>query len=215
MNGIPGRRLLLPAARAAHVQTLRVLLTAAFLSLTSRPQTRTCKLPTAVWPRQSRLGAPYFWFKRTDRCRAPYPALIIRAVISRRGLHESLPTICAIFCCLATRLGFLTWISILATHIRFDKTRRVQDVPDSGLTCHALLRIYVDYTVLVFYSLAALVKDSAVFFDNGEPFDYAAFTIGCPGTSLYLILISGRIITTDARGTPLRRGRSVHGQSQR
>ncbi|KAH3682312.1 hypothetical protein WICPIJ_006727 [Wickerhamomyces pijperi] len=142
--------------------------------------------------------APKF-FAKTNRWGIPYNALtccLCFACLAFMCVAQSSADVFNYFVNVVSIFGLLTWISILTTHIYFNKALDAQGVDKSTLAYRAPFQPYGTYAALVVCIIVAFIKNFTVFI-NG--FNYKTFITGYIGLPVYVIAYFGYKFTTGAR----------------
>lgn len=142
-------------------------------------------------------------FAWTDRRGVPVPALALCSTvccIAYLNCSNDSKTVFKYFVNLVTIFGLLTWITILLTHIRFVKARRVQGITNADMPYVAPLGVTGSMIGLFFAILIAFTKNFTVFIGK---FDYISFITGYLGIPLYLLMFLGYKVFKRSRWIPL------------
>lgn len=134
--------------------------------------------------------APRF-FAKTNRWGVPYNALICClcfCCLAFMSVAQSSADIFNYFVNVVSIFGLLTWISILITHIYFNKALDAQGVDKSTLSYRAPFQPYGTWIALVICIIVAFIKNFTVFI-NG--FKYKTFITGYIGLPVYVIAYFG------------------------
>lgn len=128
---------------------------------------------------------------KTDSRGVPIWSLALSAAfcgLAFMNVSNDSKTVFGYFVNLVTIFGLLTWISILVTHIYFDRARKAQGVTNDQMPYRAPFGVMGTYFALFWCILIALTKNFDVFIGG---FKYQTFITGYLGIPLYLIMIFG------------------------
>ena len=138
--------------------------------------------------KQGKAPAIFAW---TDKRGVPVPALLNGALFCCLGflnVADDSKVVFGYFVNLVTIFGLLTWITILITHIRFVRARRLQGIPDTEMPYVAPLGVAGSAVALFFAVLITIFKNFTAFIG---PFNVSSFVTGYLGIPLYVVMYVG------------------------
>lgn len=133
-------------------------------------------------------------FARTDRRGVPHVSLFFSSLFCLLGflnVRSSAASIFSYFVSVISIFGLVVWISILYTHICFQRACRVQGINRKrDLPYQAPFSPYGSYVALIFCCIIAVFKGfNSIAGQNG--FNYKTFITSYIGIPVYLVLIFG------------------------
>lgn len=200
-DGISALSAFLVAIQMAGIPVLPHIVNACILLFALSSATSGLHVATGTLYRMSLDKKAPACLSFTDRRGIPISGLCLSsclAALAYLNVFADFKFLFRYFMNLVTMLSILTWVSILATHLSFEKARRAQKIPDEVLIFKAPLGQLGSWIALVSCVTIILFRALGVF-GHYSGVDYTAFVTSYLGLPLYFSLIIGYKATTRCR----------------
>ena len=184
------------AIRMAGIPVLPHILNACILVFALSAATFGLYLSTGTMYRMSNQKTAPTCLSITDRRGIPILALLLcsaLATLAYLSVSRDSKVVFRYFVNLVSMFSILTWISILVTHLSFERARRAQKVPDAVLAFKAPLGRFGSWIALVSCIAMSLMRIIGVLGHFATHFGthYKGFITSYLGVPLYLALLLG------------------------
>ena len=192
------------AIRMAGIPVLPHILNACILVFALSAATFGLYLSTGTMYRMSLHKTAPTCLSITDRRGLPTLALLLCSVLATLAylsVSRDSKVIFRYFVNLVSMFSILTWISILVTHLSFERARRAQKVPDAVLAFKAPLGRFGSWIALISCIAMSLMRIIGVLGHFATHFatHYKGFITSYLGVPLYLALLLGYKATTKCK----------------